>query len=247
MQNLLLTLLSITVLTGTINRAQADITLSSTRVIFEGDKKEASVTVRNLGSNELLIQSWLESSKSTEGDTSIPFAVTPPLAHMAGQGQQVLRFLYQGTGLPTDKESVFWLNVQEIPQAAKETNALQLALRQRIKLFYRPTGLSGTQKNATTALAWNIETQKGVNGLNIKNPTQYHVTISNLSIKTPQYSSPPIDNFMIAPGASTFIAVPGIPLTTPTMLSVDSINDHGGYDSYSTSLASQPVHLKLVN
>ncbi|WP_338648764.1 fimbria/pilus periplasmic chaperone [Pseudomonas sp. ML2-2023-3] len=64
-------------------QAQAAITLSSTRVIYEGDKKEASVTVRNVGSDEILIQSWLDGDRSGTPSGSIPFAITPPLVSRA--------------------------------------------------------------------------------------------------------------------------------------------------------------------
>lgn len=37
--------------------------------------------------------------------------------------------------LPVDRESVFWLNVKEIPKKSAEENVLQIAVRSRIKLF----------------------------------------------------------------------------------------------------------------
>ena len=106
------------------SQAQASIILSSTRVVFEGNNKEASITVRNMGSDEILVQSWLDNNTPGATSASIPFAVTPPLAHMAAQSRQILRILFKGAGLPTDKESVFWLNVQEIPKTAEGENIL---------------------------------------------------------------------------------------------------------------------------
>lgn len=225
-------------------QAQAAITLSSTRVIYEGDKKEASVTVRNVGSDEILIQSWLDGDRPDMPSGSIPFAVTPPLAHMGTHSRQVLRILFQGSGVPTDKESVFWLNVQQIPKAPEGTNVLQLAIRQRIKFFYRPAGLSGEPKEAPGALTWHAEHGGENSGLRVNNPSQYHVTITDLQIKGPDYTSPPISNFMIAPGTSMFIKVPELPATPSLTLSAQPINDFGAKDLYSAPLGSASFKLE---
>ncbi|WP_321837504.1 fimbrial biogenesis chaperone [Pseudomonas kulmbachensis] len=222
------------------SQAEASITLSSTRVIFEGNKKEASVTVRNLSSDEILVQSWLDNDNPGKTSASIPFAVTPPLAHMAAQSRQILRVLFKGTGVPTDKESVFWLNVQEIPKAAEGENILQLAVRQRIKFFYRPSGLSGTAKTATEAVTLAIESR----GLIIKNPTAYHVTLTDIQVKGSTYTSAPIRNFMLAPGETKHLNVPGISSTSSLTLTAGSIDDFGAKNVYSTSLGSTPSHLK---
>ncbi|RDL19866.1 pili/flagellar assembly PapD-like chaperone [Serratia fonticola] len=67
-----------------------------------------------------------------------------------GKGQ-TLRISYAGGALPMDKESVFWLNVLEVPaksQATTGENRLQMAFRPRIKLFFRPKGLDGNPNDA---------------------------------------------------------------------------------------------------
>ncbi|MXG96398.1 fimbria/pilus periplasmic chaperone, partial [Escherichia coli] len=128
--------------------SHASISLSTTRVIFDGKNKESSVVVSNDGQDALL-QAWLDPLEDV-ANAQLPFAITPPLAKVGAKQQQLLRVLYEGVGMPTDRESVFWLNVQEIPQTAKEDNVLQLAVRQRIKVFYRPTGLAGDPVKAPT-------------------------------------------------------------------------------------------------
>lgn len=229
------------------SQAQAAITLSSTRVVFEGNKKEASVTVRNMGSDELLVQSWLDNNKPGATSASIPFAVTPPLAHMTAQSRQILRILFKGTGVPTDKESVFWLNVQEIPKAAEGENILQLAVRQRIKFFYRPAGLPGAAKEAPEAVSWAIEGQGQSGTLVIKNPTAYHVTLSDIQIKGGTYTSLPMTNFMLAPGETKRLNVAGVPAANDLTLIAGSIDDFGAKNFYSTSLSTTPTHLKPTN
>lgn len=53
----------------------------------------------------------------------------PPILKLAGNKDAILRFVYSGSGLPTDRETVYWINVQEIPPSAKQENVLQIAIR----------------------------------------------------------------------------------------------------------------------
>lgn len=56
--------------------------------------------------------------------------------------KNILRIV--GTGnLPADHESLFWLNIKSIPSVEKRDNTLQLAIKTRIKLIYRPEALKG--------------------------------------------------------------------------------------------------------
>ena len=43
--------------------------------------------------------------------------------------------------LPQGQESLFWLNIKAIPSASKQMNSLQIAVKTRIKLIYRPEAL----------------------------------------------------------------------------------------------------------
>ena len=226
------------------SQAHASIMLGATRIIYEGNNKEASVTVQNLGNSELLVQSWLDSD--TDATASIPFAVTPPLAHMAGKSRQVLRVLFEGTGVPANKESVFWLNVQEIPQASEKENVLQLAVRQRIKLFYRPVGLSGDIRLAPAELKWQVLPNGKTTTLRVSNPTNYHVSLVDLEIKGNQYTSTPTQGFMVAPGAEHDVTINTLPSTGALTLTVNSINDYGGKNLYSAALGSTSFTLTPV-
>jgi P pilus assembly chaperone PapD len=200
----------------------ASISLSATRVIYESKQKDASINVVNNGNKEVLIQSWLAQE---DNNNPPPFAVTPPLVKMKGGQHQLLRVLYQGHSLPQDKESVFWLNVQEIPQQVEGDNQLQLALRQRVKLFYRPAGLSGTANLASTQLNVTVRGNK----LEFYNPTPYYINMlwfrqGNLTLK----------GKMIAPRDSLTIDSPGIRSTGEFDITV--INDFGGQTIFNGKL-----------
>ena len=228
--------------------AHASISLSSTRVIFNGGAKEASVTVRNgISDGDILIQSWVESNTpDDEGD--LPFAITPPLAKMGSGAQQLVRIIYAGgqNELPNDKESVFWLNVQEIPQTTSDVNTLQLAVRQRIKMFYRPKDLVGSSATAPQELHWFLTEQSGEKVLQIENPSAYHVTITGIKFESGSNKQVVDDANMLAPGES--IEIPAAHMLADGVLQFTTINDYGGTDQYQILMESgKAVEVKQVN
>ncbi|OLF52041.1 molecular chaperone [Pseudomonas chlororaphis] len=220
--------------------SNAGITLDGTRVVFSAPSKEASIIVKNQASTDIMVQSWVEADQKSLSD-DVPFAITPPLVRLGGQKQQVLRILYQGQGLPTDKESVFWLAVQEIPQKAKDENALQIAIRQRIKLFYRPAGLTEKAADAAKSLQWKLARQGDKTELAVTNPSAFHVSFagSKVTLRSGKgaYTAPAE---MLAPGATRMFAVKGAPGSALGAATVefDSINDYGGLDRITSTLSN---------
>ncbi|MFJ2545726.1 molecular chaperone [Pseudomonas sp. NPDC087612] len=215
-------------------QAMASISLSATRIVFDGNHKEANVTVRN-GNQDVLIQSWVDDS---DAQRSVPFAVTPPLARVFAREQQLLRVLYEGAGMPADKESVVWLNVQEIPQAAAAANTLQLAVRQRIKIFFRPAGLPGNALMAPTELQWQLLRQNGKTLLQVSNPSLYHVSMADIKLEAGKQSELAADSTMVAPGEVKTFPVKTLGSDNNVRLSFSSINDYGAQNQYTTTLSS---------
>ncbi len=211
--------------------SHAAVSLNATRVIFEGKNKESSVVVSNDG-GEALIQSWLDPLDDA-ANAQLPFAITPPLAKVGAKQQQLLRVLYEGVGMPSDRESAFWLNVQEIPQAANNDNVLQLAVRQRIKVFYRPAGLAGDPQKAPASLQWQLNQDAGKATLRLSNPSLYHVTVVDAKLRVGGAEHTVVDANMIAPGSTLAlpITLPGGQTSAPE-LHYEIINDYGGRESF---------------
>lgn len=85
--------------------------------------------------------------------------------------------------LPADRESLFILNVAALPaqeqnSQLKNENQLQVAVRNRMKIFYRPAKLSGNALEAYQQLRWSRNNEV----VTIFNPTPWYVTLYNLSI-----------------------------------------------------------------
>ncbi len=106
-----------------------------------------------------------------------------------------LRFIYSGTGLPADRESLFWVNIQEVPPAPEENNILQFAIRTRLKLFYRPQGIATSLPKAVENLQW----QQSANTLSFTNNSPLHITVINAEAIDNKGKIYPLKNFMLLP------------------------------------------------
>jgi P pilus assembly chaperone PapD len=220
--------------------AHAAISLSGTRLVFDEGRKEETVTVRNDG-GDIVVQSWVESEQGSD----LPFAITPPLVRVAAKQQQLLRVLFSGSSLPSDRESIFWLNVQEIPQSAGEENTLQLAVRQRIKVFYRPKGLPGTAFTAPEQLEWRLLNTSGGQQLQIKNPTPYYTTLIDLVLYGSKENKV-AEARMLTPGEVITIPLSNI-VNSKHRLEFGSINDYGGRDLFSVEfIGDKPAKAKRL-
>jgi chaperone protein EcpD len=118
--------------------------------------------------------------KAVPANIAVPFVLTPPINRVDAGKSQSLRITYLGSPpLPQDKESVFWVNVLEVPAKSKgikeDQSRLNIAFRSRIKLFYRPAGLKGNSLQAIKELQW----QPAGDGVNVTNPTPYYVSTAS--------------------------------------------------------------------
>lgn len=205
--------------------AQAGIVLNATRVIYQAKDKEVSFVVSNSGTTDILAQSWLETGKDSAEAENLPFVVTPPLARMSGNARQMIRIIYAGEGLPDDRESVFWLNVQEIPQTAKD-NQLQIAIRQRIKLFYRPAALNGDPLEAAKKLEWRVHDGQ----LEVSNPTPFHVSMIQIAARQQGKALFTADSRMLAPRETVRFALKSLGRGQAMDIDFISINDFGAQE-----------------
>jgi len=218
--------------------ANASVVITGTRVIYPAKAREVTVKLNNNGVAPALVQFWID-----DGDTSVkaqqkpmPFTLTPPLFRIDPAKGQTLRVTYTGEPLPSDRESVYWLNLLEIPPKAQlngegSKNKLELAFRTRIKLFFRPAGLEGDANEAAAKLIWSLARSSGNNkqiALLAKNPTPYHVNVARASVEIggKVYESAP---GMIRPRGQQEFVLNGLlelPRKQPD-IRFETINDYG--------------------
>ncbi|EOI1394316.1 molecular chaperone [Klebsiella oxytoca] len=204
--------------------AHSAIVITGTRVIYPAAEKEVSVKMNNNGSGPVLIQAWVDSGdpKSTPETAKAPFVLTPPINRVnAGRGQ-TLRLRYTGEALPQEKESIFYLNVLEVPPKVAnpdKQNRLQMAFRSRLKVFFRPAGLS---RNAATEAPSKVIWTRSGNQVTARNPTPFHITIAYLT-EDDKGDKPISEGGMMAPGGTqTFILTKSVATFYPVV-----INDYG--------------------
>lgn len=158
--------------------ASASVVINETRVIYPASAKFVSVQLVNDSEQTHLVQSWID-----EGDASaapekvkVPFSLLPPVVKMSGHAGQALKISAMNThSLPKDRESVFWLNVLDVPPVPEGSgdSYLQVAIRNRIKLFYRPDQLSDLDSSVAEKIT--VSTSGGHTCL--KNNSPYYMTI----------------------------------------------------------------------
>lgn len=217
----------------------ASVVIGGTRVIYDARDTEVTLKLTNEGKNPALTQVWLDTGNPNDDPSliSTPFDIVPPLARIDAGRAQTLRIIHTGAAMPQDKESLFWLNVLEVPPKPKSTggtdNMLQLAFRSRIKLFYRPRGLAGTPADAPAQVRWRLATADGAPAIEAHNPTPYHVSFTVLDVLDGKAAgnaqAAPIPAGMVAPGEARRFPLPaGMQVATGARMRYRAINDYGG-------------------
>ncbi len=225
--------------------ARASVVIAGTRVIYTARDREVTIKLTNEGNAPALVQSWLDNGdpSAPPASISVPFVLTPPVARIdAGKGQS-LRIVYTGEPLPTDRESVFWLNVLEIPPkpSAEEAgpNKLQLAFRSRIKFFYRPAGLKGEAGEAPARLVWRLARADSQSVLECQNPTPFHVSIVSVELAGGGKHAVNDRGAMVGPGETLRFPLKGdVPAGPDSKVRYHTLNDWGGSNDGEAPLAS---------
>lgn len=158
-----------------IGQAQAGVVLGGTRFIYNEGKSSISFRILNQSSSRYLIVTKI--AADTANGSAVPFIATPPIFTLGGNKENEIRITYTDGHLPSDRESLFWVSVANIPQGdTQEKNTLQIAVRSRMKLFYRPKGIQGDSQDAYRQLSW----QRHGKNITVYNPGPYYVTLLNL-------------------------------------------------------------------
>lgn len=228
-----------------IGTANASVVIGGTRVVFPAANGEVTVRLTNNGIQPALVEAWIDNGdpESTPDNANVPFLITPPLARMnAGKGQS-LRIVYTGQPLPKDRESLFWLNVLEIPpkptaKQGEEQNTLQFAVRSRLKLFFRPANLAGDASSAPQQISWTVVADGTGYSLEARNPTPYHITFTKLTLSVDNVSYTP-DSGMVAPLSSQRLPIKNLSRAPAagSVVEYTAINDFGAAATFKGSLS----------
>lgn len=153
--------------------AQAGVVIGGTRFVYPEGADSISFEVKNTSSDTYLVN-----TKVTQESGNAPFITTPPLFPISSGDSNKIRIIRTGGNFPNDRESLFHLNIAAIPAGKAPSNSLQIAVKSRMKLFYRPKNLRKGIIDAWQQLKWT-----NTNGTwQVKNPSPYYITLSQLKI-----------------------------------------------------------------
>ncbi|HIB1589407.1 TPA: fimbria/pilus periplasmic chaperone [Salmonella enterica subsp. enterica serovar Muenchen] len=206
--------------------SQAAINVDRTRIIMSSDAKAVSVGLNNESRDQpYLAQSWVEDN---QGKATNVLIALPPLQRIdAGKKSRIRIMRVENAGaavLPTDRESLFYFNVREIPPAPedKSKNILQLATQSQLKLFLRPASLAA---EGSAAPEQKLEVLQSGRTLTLKNPTPYYITLVWLGQSPKQKLAGFKEGTMVAPFSSQMLNTV-LPAGTNRIL-VGNVDDYG--------------------
>lgn len=209
------------------SQVMAAFVLNGTRFIYEENKKNITFEVTNNASQTYGGQVWVDNTSEGNGVYMVP---QPPFFKVGAKQKQIIRIMKTDSSLPADRESLFWLNVQEVPPKPDikggNGSVLAIAMNARVKLIYRPSSLKDGRENAEKKLKQ--EQRNNVTWL--KNPTPYYMAIVGVKSngKEMKLSDKVAKELtLLAPFSEVSLGV-----NVSGELSVAAINDWGGVQNY---------------
>ncbi|MGI4838911.1 MAG: fimbrial biogenesis chaperone [Janthinobacterium lividum] len=220
--------------------SQAALTMSTTRVVYDADRRGVSLLVANPSKNVFAAQAWVNTEQD-DTTSSVPFVTNPPLFRLDPVKQQQVQISVLPNELAQDRESLFFFNLQEIPQLDdSQANVLAIAMRTRIKLFYRPPALKSGPQQQFDTLSWSLVQADGKRRLAVDNPTPYHVTFSRLLLNAHGKSENINTSAMVRPLSRLYYDLPAGYKQGPMKVEFTTVNDHGSSSRPLTMTVAQP-------
>ena len=210
--------------TGNVNAA---IGLDRTRVVFDGSKDAASMTITNNNTQlPYLAQGWIEDEQGNK--ITSPLIVLPPVQRLEpGKKSQVkVQALPAVKSLPQDRETVYYFNLREIPPRSDKANSLQIALQTRIKLVYRPASIVPSQQERSDPWQKQLILTREADDFQVNNPTPYYITLIDARSSKEGKTSPGFEPLMVPPKGTLKLGVSAAALGSKPWLTY--VNDYGG-------------------
>ena len=210
--------------TGNVTAA---IGLDRTRVVFDGSKDAASMTITNNNTQlPYLAQGWIEDEQGNK--ITSPLIVLPPVQRLEpGKKSQVkVQALPAVKSLPQDRETVYYFNLREIPPRSDKANSLQIALQTRIKLFYRPASIVPSQQERSDPWQKQLILTREADDFQVNNPTPYYITLIDARSSKEGKTSPGFEPLMVPPKGTLKLGVSAAALGSKPWLTY--VNDYGG-------------------
>lgn len=213
--------------------AKAGIMVESSRVVFSASDRERSLMLSNGNDYPVVVQTWIDHGKpdgTPETSDDIPVIPLPGIFRLEPGERKNLRLLATQIKQPQDRESLYWLNVYEIPPTDAHLPpgiaAVNVAVRLQLKMFFRPENLKPDVDSAPQKQQFTIIRSPGAITMKVLNPTPYYVTFSSAQV-TRTAGSYPVTIGMIPPFGNKIIDIGSSANGQPESISYTVINDDG--------------------
>ncbi|GAA0491693.1 molecular chaperone [Tatumella punctata] len=167
-------------------QAQAGLLINKTRLIFPGGDTTREITVMNVNHYPSFLQMWIDNGdvNNFKQDPEAPFIIIPPIFTLQPGEIKSLRVIYDGRKLPTDRESLYWINAYEVPAIRKNytpEESLLMSMKMQIKLIYRPESLMQGAEKARQSVSCHINADNR-SLLSCSNNSGYYISYSKVSL-----------------------------------------------------------------
>lgn len=214
--------------------SNASVVISGTRLIYNSEDSAKTIQLNNKDAFPNVVQAWIDvgDEESSPENSKAPFFLSPAIFRMDANSGQNLRIIFTGSeSLPEDRESLFHLNVLQIPpRDIKKSNKNQmlLMLKNRLKLFYRPKGISGNPSDLSKNIIFKLNHNNNIWSIDVENKSGYFASFGNAEVEY-QEGRATLKHSMVAPYSKktwefdTPFKKPEGPISIRTQL----INDYG--------------------
>lgn len=229
----LIKLALVILLLGEASAVSAGVIAENTRIIYNLDRKEQSFQFFNINDYPVLVQLWVDDGRvdgSPDKAIESPVIPLPAIFKLKSGDAKNIRFVKVDDNLANDRETLYWLNVYEVPplpdtvDKSKDNAVLILTTRTQMKLFLRP----GKLFSQASTMATNISFKWDNESLALINDSPFFVTITSLMLVN---SEDKLEyNGMLAPFSQT--AVDWKLKTQPDALIITYIDDYGSQNEF---------------
>ncbi|TAM03137.1 MAG: molecular chaperone [Paraburkholderia sp.] len=178
-------------------QAIAGVTPTISRIVMPAGATEVSARLVNINTYPVLVQAWVDDGRldTTPQESTSPVIALPPIFRMDAHERKSLRLINSGAPLPTDRESLFWLSLHEIPSTSKnrfsDAQTVTITMRTQFKVFVRPVDkLPYPATELPKRLTFSATGGDSGLVLLVQNPTPYYATISMLDVSVGDTSQP---------------------------------------------------------
>lgn len=197
--------------------SQASVVMTGTRIIYPSEEKSVNISFTSTDNVPSIMELWVKKTFSDDSNVSdAPFIVTPPIFRINPSKGQSVKLIYTGSGLPQDRESVFYLTFLQLPAADKNSNKLLISYKSTVKVFYRPSEINENIDDLGRYLKF--DASKSASGIiDIYNNSAFYVTPAKLTLLGGNENEITIKNSVLSM----------VPPFSHQQIHVRSFNDHG--------------------